>query len=798
MDHPFNFKHQILLIIDDELTTLTVMEEYLGKAGFKIIKVQSGEEGIALAHSYQPDLILLDIVMPRIDGFETCRRLKANKATHEIPVIFMTVLNSIRDKIKGFEVGGIDYITKPIQQAEVLARLNTHLSLRAMQKYLEKQNTRLKQEIVRCERTEEALRDSEERFKAIFNNAGVGINLSNHSNGHFIQVNTKFAKMLNYSPEELMNKSIFDVIHPRHIAQCHKKRRQLATKEINSFQIEQQYIRKGGSTFWGHLWVTSLHDVNDKVNATISILVDLTARKRAEEKIRQLSRAVEQSYNNIVITDKKGQIEFVNPAFTRTTGYLATEVIGKNPRVISSHKHTPSFYKTLWNTLNRGEVWQGEFLNKRKDGELYWEQATISPLKDEAGKITHYLAVKEEITQRKQAEKELLQAKQSAEAANQAKNEFIAKMSHELRTPLNAILGFAQIMQQSQTLPPEHLENVKIINRNGEYLLSLINDILDMSKIEAGKLTLSEQDFDLHHLLDEVYELFYLKARNKSLQLQVKWSDKLPRYVHTDSGKLRQVLINLISNAIKFTHTGKIDLSVEVAPESSTIPKDGLYFTIQDTGAGIAEDELGYLFKAFSQTTTGRAIQEGTGLGLAISRKFVQLMGGKISVKSQIGKGTQFEFSIRAPVMNPDNIITHCSPIRQVVALEPNQLPYRILIVDDIEDNRQLLVKLLEPLGFKLREACHGKEAIDIWKTWQPHLIWMDIRMPIMDGLQATQYIKTLSKKEKTVIIAIATSMIEEERAMALSVGCDGFLSKPFRAADIFELMHQHIGVRYI
>jgi signal transduction histidine kinase/DNA-binding response OmpR family regulator len=397
--------------------------------------------------------------------------------------------------------------------------------------------------------------------------------------------------------------------------------------------------------------------------------------------------------------------------------------------------------------------------------------------------------LEQEIVERKRAE-------DAAKVANQAKSQFLANMSHELRTPLNAILGFAQIMQRSRSLPSEHIDNVRIVNRSGEYLLSLINDVLDMSKIEAGKITLDEQNFDLYRLLDEVHDMFYLRAENKHLQLQAERGDGVPRYIRTDGTKLRQVLINLLSNALKFTQQGGIYLSLDETGRESE--ETTLAFRIEDTGAGVAPEELDKLFEAFTQTASGRSAQEGTGLGLPISRKFVQLMGGDITVQSEVGKGTVFQFTIHASVVSAAEIANEQGPQRQVIALEPNQPRFRLLIVDDKWDNRQLLIKLLNPLGFELREAGNGIDAVDICESFKPHLIWMDVRMPVMDGLQATQHIKaTLSGKE-VAIVALTASTLEEEQTVALSAGCDDFLRKPFRDADIFDMMHKLIGVRYV
>ncbi|MFZ4667568.1 MAG: hybrid sensor histidine kinase/response regulator, partial [Prochlorotrichaceae cyanobacterium] len=352
---------------------------------------------------------------------------------------------------------------------------------------------------------------------------------------------------------------------------------------------------------------------------------------------------------------------------------------------------------------------------------------------------------------------------------------------------------------RAKNLPPEQYENAGIINRSGEYLLNLINNILDLSKIEAGKTTLNVKDFDLYQLLDDLEDMLYLRAMDAGLELILDRSENLPRYLHTDELKLRQVLMNLLGNALKFTPQGEVVLRIE-ARENETSKNHAqrytLDFSISDTGVGIAPDELANLFEAFSQTESGRESQEGTGLGLMISRQFVQLMGGDITVASQLGKGTTFNFSIQA--QSGTETIVEMTSQRRVIAVAPNQSIYKLLAVDDKPINRQLLLKLLAPLGFELREASNGQEAIVIWDEWEPHLIWMDMRMPVMDGYEATKYIKSTTKGNATAVIALTASVLEEEKAIVLSAGCDDFVRKPFKEQTIFETLSKHLGVKYI
>ncbi|MDJ0658387.1 MAG: ATP-binding protein [Crocosphaera sp.] len=399
------------------------------------------------------------------------------------------------------------------------------------------------------------------------------------------------------------------------------------------------------------------------------------------------------------------------------------------------------------------------------------------------------------------------QAVTKADAANQAKSEFLANMSHELRTPLNAILGFAQVMRRSQTLDKEHQQNLSIITRSGEHLLNLINQVLDLSKVEAGRITFNPIKFDFYRLLDDLDDMFQFKAEEKGLQLLFERSPDVPQYICTDQIKLKQVFINLLSNALKFTEEGGV--SVRVRGETLTFIQEAqsrkidsldriIVVEIEDTGHGISEKELDYLFEPFLQTQSGKDHQEGTGLGLPISQKFVQLMGGELSANSEIGRGTIFRFHIHVQEISPTEIETQNQTKRRVISLAPNQPKYRILVVDDRWSNRQLVIKLLTPLGFEVRSANNGKEAIKIWEKWEPDLICMDMRMPIMDGYEATKRIKATTKGQATAIIALTASVFEEEKAVVLSAGCDGFIRKPFKEVEIFNAMETQIGVKFL
>ena len=407
-----------------------------------------------------------------------------------------------------------------------------------------------------------------------------------------------------------------------------------------------------------------------------------------------------------------------------------------------------------------------------------------------------------------QKQVDLVRAKEIAESEAKAKSTFVANMSHELRSPLNAIIGFSQLMLRTKNLPMEQYENAGIIQRSGEYLLNLINNILDFSKIEAGKTHLNRHNFDLYLLLDDLEDMLHLKAANEGIELIFIRDHDLPRYIYGDEIKLRQILLNLLSNAIKFTTEGEVILTSNfrnaeqqevINPEISTEPKSKYWldFTIKDTGKGISEVELSHLFEAFSQTESGRNAQEGTGLGLAITRQFIKLMEGDINVSSVVDQGTTFSFSILVD-LGEVTLSREPSSVRKVLALTPGQPVYKILVVDDKIVNRQLLIKLLAPFGFGIEEASNGQEAIALWESWEPHLIFMDMRMPVMDGYEATKYIKSQVKGNATAVVALTASVLEEEKAVVLSAGCDDFLRKPFRENTIFDALTKHLGVTYV
>ncbi|MDZ8092653.1 MAG: ATP-binding protein [Nostoc sp. DedQUE05] len=562
-------------------------------------------------------------------------------------------------------------------------------------------------------------------------------------------------------------------------------------------------------------------------NAQMQVLNEALSHNQS-----QLTQFLEAIPVGVFIIDAEGKPYYTNQIGQQILGQgaIAEVTVEELPEIYQAYlAGTDRLYPSDRLPILRallGESIRVDDMEIRYCGNITCIEVLGKPIYDESGNVAFAIATFFDITQRKQTEKllaeynrtleaqvkkrtqefqqvieqlqttqeELIQSQKIAAqeqqaavreaarsaAANLAKSEFLANMSHELRTPLNAILGFTQVMSRDYSLSSEHQENLAIINRAGEHLLKLINDILEMSKIEAGKITLNSSSFDLIHLLKNLEEMLHLRAASKNLELLFEYAPDIPKYIETDENKLCQVLLNLLGNAIKFTEKGSVTLRVRLGagdwglgagdwglgtreseeklnfsfsplphasyPSASSaqspIPNpQSLIFEVQDTGCGIAPQELDLLFEAFEQTEIGRKFQQGTGLGLAISRKYVQLMGGDITVSTMPGVGSTFAFDVEIALTCPREI-----PIDQIKsqirALAPSEKVYRILVVDDSKESRILLVKILTSLGFEVNEATDGSEAIANWESWQPHLIFMDMRMPVMDGYEATRIIK--------------------------------------------------------
>jgi len=658
---------------------------------------------------------------------------------------------------------------------------------------------------------EEALLKAGALQNAIFNSANFS-SIATDEKGVIQIFNVGAERMLGYAAIEVVDKiTPADISDPQEvIARAKALSAELGTPITPGFEAlvfkaargiediyELTYIRKDGSRFPAIVSVTALRDAQGGIIGYLLIGTDNTARKQVEAERMLLDQRVrdqqfytrslfESNIDALITTDPRGIITDVNKPMEALTGCTRDELIGAPFKdYFTDPERAEACIKQV---LGERKITDYELTARARDGKETVVSYNASTFHDRDRKLQGVFAAARDVTERKRYE-------QSLQQANRAKSVFLANMSHEIRTPMNAILGFSQLMLRDQDLTPLQCQYLGTINRSGEHLLALINDILEMSKIEAGRTTLNPSTFDLPVLLKDLEMMFRVRTDEKKLSFSVEMIGDVPQYIVTDINKLRQVFINVLGNAVKFTEQGGVGLRVRADREGTT--GSFLRVEIEDTGPGISPDDQDKLFRHFEQTKTGQQVGTGTGLGLAISREFVRLMGGAITVNSQVGKGSVFV--IRLPLKEGEAQAVQAKDKPQhVLKLQPGQATCRVLIADDIEDNRQLLAQLLAPVGFEIRLATNGAEAVQEFDQWRPHLILMDFRMPVMDGHEAIRRIRAMAGGEDTKIIAVTASAMDENRQELMEIGADDFISKPFREGELFQKIHAQVGVEYV
>lgn len=621
-------------------------------------------------------------------------------------------------------------------------------------------------------------KQTEEILKNTFDLSPSIISKANIDTGYFIQVNKAVTRILGYSVEEFTSKPLMDFIHPDD--------RQRTTEEISEQQkgrevtfLENRYLCKNGSYKW-MAWHSSKADKNGIVTAIGS---DISERKKAEAVVKKLSTAVRQSPSIVVIADTEGKLEYVNPKFTESTGYGLSEVIGKKTNILKSGEQDSAFYKEMWEIIDSGKVWRGQFHNKKKNGELFWEAASISAILNESGDVINYIKIGEDITQQKITEEKLKIALEKALESDRLKSAFLANMSHEIRTPMNGILGFVNLLNEPNLSKSEIGKYSAIINRNGDRLLNTINDIIDISKIEAGQVVVSTSETSINTEIEEIYSFFLPEANKKGLSLSIESSPSTEQLrVITDSHKLHGILTNLIKNAIKYTEKGAITFGYFLKDKF-------IEFYVKDTGIGIPKDRMKAIFNRFEQADIeDRRVFEGSGLGLAISKAYVEMLGGEISVTSIESKGSTFTFTI--PYNKEEKIEIEQIP-ENIDKDISNTVKLNLLIVEDDDVSSELLKIILKDNFRKIIFAEDGIEAIEICKN-RPEidLVLMDINMPKMNGYDATKEIRKFNKD--LIIIAQTAYGLSGDKEKAIEAGCNDYISKPINKDKLLVLIQKY------
>lgn len=541
--------------------------------------------------------------------------------------------------------------------------------------------------------------------------------------------------------------------------------------------------RKNGTLFSLDLLVNEMEI--DQTKIYVGIARDITEKKQAADSLRKYKQALAEAGHAIFITDAEGIIEYVNAAFVSETGFSEDEAIGQNPKILKSGKMPEEYYKDFWNTIQAGFALEGEVINRRKNGELYYAQQTVSPILDKEGNTSGFIAVQQDISKTKEIQKLLKKSKEDAEAANKAKSEFLANISHEIRTPMNAVLGFSELLATIVD-NPQQTRYLESIQSAGKSLLTLINDILDLSKIESGKLELQLEPVNIAALLMEIEQVFSAKIQEKNLELQLNIDPKLPPSLSLDESLLRQVLLNLVGNAVKFTDKGFIRLNAawEQTADESRI---NLILKVVDSGIGIPEDQQQVIFESFKQQEgQSNRIYGGTGLGLTICKRLATMMGGSIQLESSVGVGSTFQLKLNRVEIADTALFSELEDSRYDLG---NIFfdPATILIVDDVPSNRELLKASMSQVGFEHVEAQNGKQALDFATNSSPDIIFMDIRMPVMDGYETIRLLKSNEATRNIPVIAMTASVQPKTLSKIHEKGFDGYLSKPAPIKDVLK-----------
>lgn len=690
----------------------------------------------------------------------------------------------------------------------------------------------VKEDITARKHTEEALVQSENRFRQLAEQSQTVIWEVN-AKGLFTFVNEMSLKVWGYQPDELIGKKYFYDLHPEENRQQYKERVLESFARMVDFKnITNQVVTKSGSLIYVLTNGIPIRGAAGELIGYRGADNDITDAKIKDIELNKLSKAIDQSPVLIVITDLQGKVEYVNPAFEQTTGYLSGEIIGQPTNILKSGQTSKETYRQMWQTISSGKEWHHEWINKKKNGELFWESILISPIFAESGEIVNYLAVKQDISSRKQAEREILdlninlearisertlqlaetnqnlikeieerkileenlrRAQQEAEQANQAKSEFLSRMSHELRTPMNSILGFAQLLDM-HPLDPGQKKGVQHILKSGKHLLDLINEVLDISRIEAGQLSLSIEPVQIRGVLAEIVDLAEPQVVSKEIKIEIVDTEEYDLFLQCDKQRLKQVLLNLLNNAIKYNFPGgKVFISADQKNDESS-KSDFVRIYIRDTGPGISAGDLPKLFNPFERIGAEKSTIEGTGLGLSVVKKLVDVMGGNVGVESEINQGSTFwiEFPVAKGPYSHKGIISELDSQEPMV----EERSGTILYIEDNSSNIELVDDLLQSQRSKIQMVsnAYGMNAVSLAIQYRPSLILLDLNLPDMHGSTVLQQLQENEMTKEIPVAVISADAMPQQIERLIELGARRYLTKPIDLSLLLKIIDDYFN----
>ncbi len=750
-----------ILILEDLPTDARLAEYEIRKVlrNFSTHVVETENAFLFELENFKPHIVVSDYMLPSFNGLKALHLVQ--KFSPDVPVIILTGSMNEDTAVDCMKAGATDYVIK-----EHIKRLGQSI-LNAIEQQ------KIKHEKLEAQ---QLLKQSEAKYRYMFSNSPQPMWIFDVETLAFLEVNTAAVRHYGYSVEEFLSMTIGN-IHPVEEMTGLLNDIKLAGKNDN-YRGEWKHRKKNGEIIFVEITSFSV-DYNGR-EARHVVVNDITERHLAERQIKLLNRAIEQSPVSVVITNPAGEIQYVNPKFTELTGYSFEEVFGKNPNILKSGEYDQEFYQKLWETILSGQLWRGEIHNKKKSGELYWESEVIAPIINENGEIINFVAIKEDISEKKKMIAELVDAKERAEESDRLKTAFLHNISHEIRTPLNAIIGFSDLLNEAQTTLADREYFSHIISQNGFKLAEIINDIVNIATFEAGQEKLNLGPVDINQLMDDIYKKFKAKIQSKNLMFnQISTINDSEACIITDETKLMQILSNYLGNAVKFTEKGKIEIGC-------ARQDNFLQFYVSDTGVGISKQYHQFIFEKFKQVEHENSkFYSGNGLGLTIAKAYAEMMGGNIRVESEPGKGSVFFLTIpfhpapQAEDQKNDDFVSENDTMNQK----------NILIVDDEIHNSRYLEVILKKLKYNIITASNGSEAIEMCKDHpEINLVLMDIKMPVTDGYEATKQIKIF--RPALPIIAQTAYALAGDENKALAAGCDAYIAKPIKKDLLLEKIH--------